>query len=232
MIKILFYLLPLLAVYLPDLWVRYIFKKNNKIFDDMPFTGTELGHKILKEENLEKIPINTIKGTLIDNYDPVKKEINITDKIYNKKSITSLAVVAHEIGHAIQDRENYKPLRFRQVLLQKTKLLQGIGSLLFFIGLPSIFAFTKSPLITFILGILILGCFSTNFIIHLFTLRTEFDASFNKALPILKKYVPSENLKQCRSVLIAAALTYVSNSLISILRLRILLLSFISFFRR
>ena len=55
MIKILFYLLPLLAVYLPDLWVRYIFKKNNKIFDDMPFTGTELGHKILKEENLEKI---------------------------------------------------------------------------------------------------------------------------------------------------------------------------------
>ena len=189
----------------------------------MPFTGNQLGQKLLIENKLENVLIEPIKQ--IDHYNPVEKKVHISEDKLHKKSITSIAVVAHEIGHAIQDKENYKPLILRQKLIEKTIILQRIGSFLLIIGLPSIFAFTKSPLITFLAAIIIMGCLSTNVLIHLITLPVEFDASFKRALPILKKYVPKENMRQCRSVLRAAALTYLAQSIVSIFRLKIILFS-------
>ena len=181
----------------------------------MPFTGKQLGQKILEEKKLENVSIEPIKQ--MDHYNPIEKKVHIGEDKINKKSITSIAVVAHEIGHAIQDKEGYKPLLLRQKLIEKTIILQRIGSFLLIIGLPSIFAFTKSPLITFIAAILIMGCLSTNVLIHLITLPVEFDASFKRALPILQKYVPNENMKQCRSVLRAAAFTYLAQSIVCLL---------------
>ena len=227
MIKIFLYLIPLGLIYLPDLWIKYNFKKNNKIFQDMPFSGKELGEKILEENNIKEIPINSIKDLPIGSchYDPEKKEINISESIYNRKSITSLAVIVHEIGHAIQDKENSKLLNLRISLIKKTNLLQKIGSLVLIIGVPSIFALTKSPFIVLLITLIIIASFSTNLLIHLITLPTEIDASFRKALPILNKYVPKENIKQCRSVLTAAALTYLAVSIRSIINLRFILLA-------
>ena len=192
----------------------------------MPFTGKQLGQKILEEKKLENVLIEPIKQ--MDHYNPIEKKVHIGEDKINKKSITSIAVVAHEIGHAIQDKEGYKPLLLRQKLIEKTIILQRLGSFLLIIGLPSIFAFTKSPFITFIAAILIMGCLSTNVLIHLITLPVEFDASFKRALPILQKYVPNENMKQCRSVLRAAAFTYLAQSIVSIFRLKIILFSFIN----
>jgi hypothetical protein len=192
----------------------------------MPFTGKQLGQKILEDKKLENVLIEPIKQ--MDHYNPIEKKVHIGEDKINKKSITSIAVVAHEIGHAIQDKEGYKPLLLRQKLIEKTIILQRLGSFLLIIGLPSIFAFTKSPLITFIAAILIMGCLSTNVLIHLITLPVEFDASFKRALPILQKYVPNENMKQCRSVLRAAAFTYLAQSIVSIFRLKIILFSFIN----
>ena len=192
----------------------------------MPFTGKQLGQKILEEKKLENVSIEPIKQ--MDHYNPIEKKVHIGEDKINKKSITSIAVVAHEIGHAIQDKEGYKPLLLRQKLIEKTIILQRLGSFLLIIGLPSIFAFTKSPLITFIAAILIMGCLSTNVLIHLITLPVEFDASFKRALPILQKYVPNENMKQCRSVFRAAAFTYLAQSIVSIFRLKIILFSFIN----
>ena len=73
-----------------------------------------------------------------------------------------------------------------------------------------------------------MGCLSTNVLIHLITLPVEFDASFKRALPILQKYVPKENMRQCRSVLRAAALTYLAQSIVSIFRLKIILFSILN----
>lgn len=226
MIKLLLYFLPFLSLFLPSIWVNYVLKKNNSIISDMPFTGKQLGQKILEEKKLENVLIEPIKQ--MDHYNPIEKKVHIGEDKINKKSITSIAVVAHEIGHAIQDKEGYKPLLLRQKLIEKTIILQRLGSFLLIIGLPSIFAFTKSPLITFIAAILIMGCLSTNVLIHLITLPVEFDASFKRALPILQKYVPNENMKQCRSVLRAAAFTYLAQSIVSIFRLKIILFSFIN----
>ena len=225
MIKLFFYFLPFLSLFLPSIWVNYVLRKNNNPLPDMPFTGNELGLKILQENKLENVLIEPIKQ--IDHYNPLEKKVNISeDKLY-KKSITSIAVVAHEIGHAIQDKENYKPLLLRQKLIEKTMIFQRIGSFLLIIGLPSIFAITKSPFITFLAAIIIMGCLSTNVLIHLITLPVEFDASFKRALPILQRYVPKENMRQCRSVLRAAAFTYLAQSIVSIFRLKVILFSFI-----
>ena len=192
----------------------------------MPFTGKELGLKLLKENKLDNVLIEPIKQ--VDHYNPLEKKVRISEDKLNKKSITSIAVVAHEIGHAIQDKENYKPLLLRQKLVEKTIIFQRVGSFLLIIGLPSIFAITKSPFITFLAAILIMGCLSTNVVIHLITLPVEFDASFKRALPILQKYVPNENMRQCRSVLRAAAFTYLAQSIVSIFRLKVILFSFIN----
>jgi len=208
------------------MWVTNVLKKNNKILPDMPFTGKELGLKLLKESKLDNVLIESIHQA--DHYNPIEKKVRISQDKLNKKSITSIAVVAHEIGHAIQDKENYKPLLLRQKLIEKTIIFQRIGSFLLIIGLPSIFAITKSPFITFVAAILIMGCLSTNVVIHLITLPVEFDASFKRALPILQKYVPKENIRQCRSVLRAAAFTYLAQSIVSIFRLKVILFSFIN----
>ena len=208
------------------MWVTNVLKKNNKILPDMPFTGKELGLKLLKESKLDNVLIESIHQA--DHYNPIEKKVRISQDKLNKKSITSIAVVAHEIGHAIQDKENYKPLLLRQKLIEKTIIFQIIGSFLLIIGLPSIFAITKSPFITFVAAILIMGCLSTNVVIHLITLPVEFDASFKRALPILQKYVPKENMRQCRSVLRAAAFTYLAQSIVSIFRLKVILFSFIN----
>ena len=208
------------------MWVTHVLKKNNKILPDMPFTGKELGLKLLKENQLENVLIESINHA--DHYNSIEKKVRISQDKLNKKSITSIAVVAHEIGHAIQDKENYKPLLLRQRLIEKTILFQRIGSFLLIIGLPSIFAITKSPFITFLAAILIMGCLSTNVVIHIITLPVEFDASFKRALPILQRYVPKENMRQCRSVLRAAAFTYLAQSIVSIFRLKVILFSFIN----
>ena len=226
--KLLFYILPFLVVFVPSLWVNYVLRKFNVIFSDMPFTGKELGKIILQEQNVTNVSINSIKE--LDHYNPIDKKIHISEDKINKKSITSISVVSHEIGHAIQDKENYKPLKLRQTLIQKTLMLQRIGSFFLIIGLPSIFAFTKSPFITLLAGIMIMGCLSTNVLIHLITLPVEFDAS-KRAINILEKYVPKKNIKQCRSVLRAAALTYLAQSIVSIFRLKIILLSFVNIFK-
>ena len=229
MIKLFFSFFPFLILFLPSIWVNYVLRKNNEILSDMPFTGNQLGQKLLEENKLENVLIEPIKQ--IDHYNPLEKKVHISEDKLNKKSITSIAVVAHEIGHAIQDKENYKPLILRQKLIEKTIIFQRIGSFLLVIGLPSIFTFTKSPLITFIAALIIMGCLSTNVLIHLITLPVEFDASFKRALPILKKYVPKENMKQCRSVLRAAAFTYLAQSIVSIFRLKIILFSFLNIFK-
>ena len=146
------------------MWVTNVLKKNNKILPDMPFTGKELGLKLLKESKLDNVLIESIHQA--DHYNPIEKKVRISQDKLNKKSITSIAVVAHEIGHAIQDKENYKPLLLRQKLIEKTIIFQ--------------------------------------------------------------RYVPKENMRQCRSVLRAAAFTYLAKSIVSIFRLKVILFSFIN----
>ena len=190
----------------PIIWYNYIFKKNDKVLINMPFTGYEFGRELLQEHNLNDVQIEGTK--LGDHYDLINKKVMVLEDRLGKKSLTSITIICHEIAHAIQHKENYKPLKRRNVIIRNTSWITQLGSGILLIGFPIIFATGSYGFIKICLAI---AAFSLliSALIHIITLDVEIDASFNKAYPIIKQKVPAEYHEACRSILLAAALTYV-----------------------
>ena len=190
----------------PIIWYNYIFKKNDKVLINMPFTGYEFGQELLHEHNLNDVQIEATK--LGDHYDLINKKVMVLEDRLAKKSLTSITIICHEIAHAIQHKENYKPLKRRNVIIRNTSWITQLGSGILLIGFPIIFATGSYGFIKICLAI---AAFSLliSALIHIITLDVEIDASFNKAYPIIKQKVPVEYHQACRSILLAAALTYV-----------------------
>ena len=190
----------------PIIWYNYIFKKNDKVLINMPFTGFEFGRELLQEHNLKDVQIEGTK--LGDHYDLINKKVMVLEDRLGKKSLTSITIICHEIAHAIQHKENYKPLKRRNVIIRNTSWITQLGSGILLIGFPIIFATGSYGFIKICLAI---AAFSLliSALIHIITLDVEIDASFNKAYPIIKQKVPAEYHEACRSILLAAALTYV-----------------------
>ena len=190
----------------PIIWYNYIFKKNDKVLINMPFTGYEFGRELLQEHNLNDVQIEGTK--LGDHYDLINKKVMVLEDRLGKKSLTSITIICHEIAHAIQHKENYKPLERRNVIIRNTSWITQLGSGILLIGFPIIFATGSYGFIKICLAI---AAFSLliSALIHIITLDVEIDASFNKAYPIIKQKVPAEYHEACRSILLAAALTYV-----------------------
>ena len=150
-----------------------------------------------------------IEGTKLgDHYDLINKKVMVLEDRLGKKSLTSITIICHEIAHAIQHKENYKPLKRRNVIIRNTSWITQLGSGILLIGFPVIFATGSYGFIKICLAI---AAFSLliSALIHIITLDVEIDASFNKAYPIIKQKVPAEYHEACRSILLAAALTYV-----------------------
>ena len=190
----------------PVIWLNYVFKKNDKILINMPFNGLEFGNNILNELGLNNVKIE--QSLIGDHYDLLEKKVKVSESRLSKKSLTAISVVCHEIGHAIQHNENYKPLEQRTKIVKYTAWISQLGSGLLLMGFPTIFATGSFSLIKICLVFVLISLF-IGIIVHLVTLEVEFDASFKRALPILKEKVPKEYHDACHSVLKAAALTYV-----------------------
>ena len=191
---------------LPMAWLNYVFKKNDEILVNMPFTGLEFGETILNEIGLNDVKIE--KSLTVDHYDLSEKKVKVTEDRLSKKSLTAISIVCHEIGHAIQHKQKYKPLEQRTTLVKNTAWISQLGSGLLMFGIPTILATGSYNLIKVCL-LLVLLSLLIGIVVHLITLEVELDASFNKALPIIKDKVPSEYHNACESILKAAAFTYV-----------------------
>ena len=191
---------------LPMAWLNYVFKKNDGILINMPFTGLEFGETILNEIGLNDVKIE--KSLTVDHYDLSEKKVKVTEDRLSKKSLTAISIVCHEIGHAIQHKQKYKPLEQRTTLVKNTAWVSQLGSGLLMVGIPTILATGSYNLIKVCL-LLVLLSLLIGVVVHLITLEVELDASFNKALPIIKNKVPSEYHNACESILKAAAFTYV-----------------------
>ena len=190
----------------PVIWLNYVFHKNDQILINMPFTGLEFGKLILKDYGLTEVKIE--KSLSVDHYDLLEKKVKVTQDRLSKKSLTAISIVCHEIGHAIQHKEKYKALEQRTSLVRNTAWISRIGSSILLIGIPTILATGYYPLIKVCLLLALLSLL-IGIIVHLITLEVELDASFNKALPILIEKVPPEYHDSCKSILRAAAFTYV-----------------------
>lgn len=201
-------------IYGPQFWIKWTMIKHAVERPDMPGTGGELARHLLDDAGLTDVKLEVVQGG--DHYSPDEKAVRLSEANFKGKSITAIAVAAHEVAHAIQHRDGFAPLLWRQRLVKKTIVIERIGSIVL-MATPLVFALVRSPVVLILEIAAALGILASTIVIHMVTLPTEFDASFKKALPVLEHYVPPEEMAGARSVLKAAAFTYVAGALVSLL---------------
>ena len=202
----------------PQLWVRAVMKRHARPRDDYPGTGGEFAHHLLNQLDMQQVGVETSdKG---DHYDPLARTVRLSPGNFEGKSLTAVAVAAHEVGHALQDKLGYRPLRWRTRLALFANLAQQLGNGLIILA-PLMSALTKAPSSALLLLVAGLASFGTAALVHLVTLPVEWDASFRRALPLLEagSYLSPEDQRKAKRILTAAALTYVAGSLASLLNL-------------
>ncbi len=200
----------------PSLWVRYVMRRYSEPADRYPGTGGELARHLLDGLGLDRVAVEATDAG--DHYDPTARAVRLTPDKFSGRSLTAITVAAHEVGHAMQDRDAFKPLRWRTRLVQAARGGEKLGAGLM-IAAPVAALLTRTPVTAGLFalgGLLSLGSAA---LVHLVTLPTEFDASFSRALPILQggDYLKEGDEPHARRLLLAAALTYVSAALMSLL---------------
>ena len=199
-----------LLVVFAQIKINTTYSKYRKVQNSAGLTGQDVARKILDSNGLSQISVYEISGNLSDHYNPSKKLINLSKDIYNGTSIASLAVAAHECGHAIQDKTKYTPMRIRSALVPFVNICTRIGYLAIVIGI--IFSYTLIEV-----GIVLL---LSMLVFQLITLPVEFNAS-HRAIKELKRLnlIDEEEKSSAKNILIAAAFTYVASVLSTLLEI-------------
>ncbi|MCP3030710.1 zinc metallopeptidase [Halobacillus sp. A1] len=191
--------------------VKSTYKKYSKVATSSGMTGAEVARKILNDNGIYDVKIEETKGMLSDHYDPRKKVIRLSSDNFHGRSMAAAAVSAHEVGHAIQDAEEYAFLKFRSALVP----LASFGSN------TSIFLIIGGMLLQ-MSGLLLLGIvfFAFAVLFQFVTLPVEFDAS-NRAMGQLVStgVIRNDEERKTKKVLNAAALTYVAGALVALAEL-------------
>jgi Zn-dependent membrane protease YugP len=180
---------------------RYSRKPNTR-----GISGHEAARILLRSAGLEHVRVEEVAGKLSDNYDPGKKVLRLSQGVSQNRSVASLGIVAHEVGHAMQDATNYTPLRVRSGLVPAVRIGSWLGPLIFFAGF-FLSGLTGSTAIAW-LGLFL---FAGTVVFALVTLPVEFNAS-KRAMQLLRNYqlADGRELQETKQVLDAAALTYVA----------------------
>lgn len=217
----LYLLLIILAIALiigPAYWVKHIMERYSQPDDRYAHTGAEFARQLLDQEGLSHVKVELTE--LGDHYDPIDKAVRLTSDKFNNASLTAITVAAHEVGHAMQDRDDYAALKIRTKLVILAAPAQKLGAAILMLAPVSVM-FIRSPLIG---GLLVLGGFlslGSTALVHIITLPMELNASFSRALPLLKKsqYLKEGDELHAHTLLTAAAWTYVSASLMTLLNI-------------
>ena len=211
-------LIVLAMIFGPTLWVKLVMRWYSSEKPEMPGTGGELAKHLIKRFSLKDVEVEVTE--LGDHYDPIEKKVRLLPEHYESKSLTAIAIAAHEVGHAIQDQQGDKRLATRTKIIPIVEKIAR-GSVAVISLSPVIGIITRHPMPFSLLLFLGLSGFIARMMVHAVTLPIEFDASFSKALPLLKEgnYVSKSNEKAVSRILKAASLTYVSAALADILNL-------------
>ncbi|MFC7392648.1 zinc metallopeptidase [Scopulibacillus cellulosilyticus] len=209
------YIVYFIIIMIIPIWaqakVRNAYSKYSEVANSTGMTGAQVARQILDHNGLYNIEIEEVPGTLSDHYDPRDKVVRLSSDIYHGNTIAGTAVAAHEVGHAIQDDKDYAPLRMRHALVP----VANIGSSLSWI-------FILAGMILHLAGAALIGVifFGLAVLFQIVTLPVEFDAS-SRALKQITALgiVQSDEKRQARKVLTAAALTYVAAALVAVLEL-------------
>lgn len=218
MILAIFIALLCIVVFGPSIWVTRVIDRYSVPADRYSGTGADLARHLLDRHGLQTVTVEQTEHG--DHYDPEAKSVRLTEDKFAGRSLTAITVAAHEVGHAVQDHQGYAPLRLRTRLVKATRGVEKLGAAVLMVS-PFLGILTRAPgigLVTFAAGLLTLG---TAAVVHLITLPTELNASFDRALPMLDEHriLKPVDRPHARKLLTAAALTYVSASLMSLLNI-------------
>jgi len=209
-------LLVLAIVFGPQLWIRRVLAQHGTERPDFPGTGAELARHLLDEAGLQAVPVEeTDKG---DHYDPQTRTVRLLPQHHDGRSVAAVAVAAHEVSHAVQHARGEPSFARRIALVSRLIWVERIAGGMLLLA-PIVFMLVKSPILLaleIMAGIALLG---VRVVVHAVTLPVEFDASFGKALPVLERgrYLSDADMPAARSVLRAAAWTYVAAALMTLL---------------
>lgn len=207
----------LIVVFGPMIWVRWVMNTYSTEIPGMPGTGGELAEHLVEKYGIEAgVEVTTIG----DHYDPEDRMVRLSAKNYEGKSLTAVAIAAHEVGHAIQHHRKDTSLQLRTSLVPIANVIARVSAGLIYAA-PIVGALTRHPVPFSALVMIGLSGLIVRMLVHLVTLPTELDASFGKALPVLTegKYIAPEEEVVVRKILRAAAMTYVAAALADILNL-------------
>ncbi len=190
-----------LALY-AQMKVRNAYAKYTRVPNRRGITGLEAARMVLGPVGLSHVQIEGTPGELTDHYDPRTKTLRLSRGVAYGRSVAALAIVMHEIGHALQDARGYAPLRLRGSLVPAITVSAWMAPVLFMVG----WLLGSQPLAW--LGV---AGFATATVFSLVTLPVEFNAS-HRGLQLLQEFylIDGSELRQAKEVLNAAALTYVA----------------------
>lgn len=202
----------------PHLWTRRVFAKHSAPRPDYPGTGGELATHLLNRFDLQHITVEPTEAG--DHYDPVGKAVRLTPAIFEGKSLTAITIAAHEVGHAIQDHLGYQPLTERTKLVRIAQKAEKVGAVLM-MAIPIAGAVAHTPVASVVVLMAGMATMGISTLVHLVTLPVEWDASFRRALPVLRQgnYLSPDDERGARAILTAAAFTYLAASLASLVNL-------------
>ena len=210
-LNILLYILIIGIPLIAQAKITSSYGKYKKVSNKRGISDFEVARKILDVNGLEDIYVVEVSGNLTDHYDPTRKTVRLSRDIFKGESIAAMAVAAHECGHAIQDKEDYKPMRIRSFLVPLVNISSRFSWIVILIGL-----FTEYFKI-FAFGI---GLISIGLLFQLITLPVEFDASNRAKKELVKLNLANDEEENGVSRMLgAAAMTYVASVLTSVLEI-------------
>jgi uncharacterized protein len=206
----------LLLVFGPQFWVQYAMKKHGDERPDMPGTGGELARHLLDEAGLQSVPVE--ETDMGDHYDPEERVVRLMPQNVHGKSVTAVAIAAHEVSHAVQHAREEPGFMRRMAVIGRIIWIDRIATIIL-LSAPLLAVVIKAPVLLAAqigVGVVLL---LVRVAAHLVTLPIEYDASFRKALPILQqgRYLDEADLPAARHVLKAAAWTYVAAAMATLL---------------
>lgn len=208
------YFLTVIPALIISLWAQIKVKSSFAKYSKKPckLSGLEAAQKVLFANGVTDVRIEMVSGNLTDHYDPKANVIRLSESVCHTRSIAAVGVAAHEAGHAVQYATGYSPIRIRAAILPLCQLGSNLSMPLLLFGL----LFSFYPLVQ--LGILF---FCATLLFQLVTLPVEFNAS-RRAMNTLRQtgiLSNAQDVKGARSVLSAAAMTYVASVIVSVLQL-------------
>ncbi len=201
----------------PRLWVRYVLNQHNRKDGEVPVTAGELARQLLDRQQLYSIRVESTD--MGDHYDHRAKAVRLNRDKIDRRTLTAVTTAAHEVAHAFQDASGYGPFVWRTRLVKVAQVTMEVGSVML-LAVPVTALATHRPVPPVVVGTAAISVLGAGVATQLAALPSELDASFGRALPMLRDGVISAGqVKDARKIMVACSLTYIASSLAAVLSL-------------